>query len=135
VGAIGLGLLVLLGVGHGDTEEDALTLADKTAHLRIFSDEQGRFNLSALDVGGAVLVVSQFTLLADVRRGRRPSFAAAAVPEAAEPLVAAFASAMQEAGARVQSGRFGARMQVELVNDGPVTIVIDDQEMERPRRN
>jgi len=127
VGAIGLGLLVLLGVGHGDTEEDALTLADKTAHLRIFSDEQGRFNLSALDVGGAVLVVSQFTLLADTRHGRRPSFTDAAPPELAEPLVSRFTTAIREAGLPVATGRFGAHMIVHLENDGPVTLMLESK--------
>lgn len=135
VGSIGRGLLALVGVADGDTETEARRLGQKCAEMRIFPDQGGRFNLSLLDVAGEALVVSQFTLLADVRRGRRPSFAAAAAPEVAEPLVAAFESAMQEAGARVQTGRFGARMQVELVNDGPVTIVIDNQEMERPRRS
>ena len=135
VASIGGGLLALVGVADGDTETEARRLGQKCAEMRIFPDQGGRFNLSLLDVAGEALVVSQFTLLADVRRGRRPSFAAAAVPEAAEPLVDAFASAMEEANVRVQTGRFGARMQVELVNDGPVTIVIDDQEMERPRRN
>jgi len=127
VGAIGLGLLVLLGVGHGDTEEDALTLADKTAHLRIFSDEQGRFNLSALDVGGAVLVVSQFTLLADTRHGRRPSFTDAAPPELAEPLVSRFTAAIRESGLPVATGRFGAHMIVHLENDGPVTLMLESK--------
>ncbi len=135
VGSIGPGLLALLGVANGDTDAEARRLGQKCTEMRIFPDEAGRFNLSLLDVAGEALVVSQFTLLADVRRGRRPSFAAAAAPEVAEPLVEAFAFAMEEAGVRVQTGRFGARMQVELVNDGPVTIVIDDQEMERPRRN
>ena len=134
VASIGGGLLALVGVADGDTETEARRLGQKCAEMRIFPDQGGRFNLSLLDVAGEALVVSQFTLLADVRRGRRPSFASAAAPEVAEPLVAAFASAMQEAGVRVQTGRFGARMQVELVNDGPVTIVIDDRDMERPRR-
>jgi len=134
VASIGGGLLALVGVEADDTETEARRLGQKCAEMRIFPDQGGRFNLSLLDVAGEALVVSQFTLLADVRRGRRPSFASAAAPEVAEPLVAAFASAMQEAGVRVQSGRFGARMQVELVNDGPVTIVIDDRDMERPRR-
>ena len=127
VGAIGPGLLVFLGVEHGDTEEDALTLADKTAHLRIFSDEQGRFNLSALDVGGSVLVVSQFTLLADTRRGRRPSFTDAAPPELAEPLVSRFVAAVRDAGLQVATGRFGAHMIVHLDNDGPVTLMLESR--------
>ena len=99
----------------------------------MFSDTEGRFNLSVLDTGGEALVVSQFTLLADVRRGRRPSFAAAAAPEVAEPMVAAFAAAMRDAGGRVETGRFGARMQVELVNEGPVTIIVDSDALDRPR--
>ena len=127
MGAIGPGLLVFLGVEHGDTEEDALTLADKTAHLRIFSDEQGRFNLSALDVGGSVLVVSQFTLLADTRRGRRPSFTDAAPPELAEPLVSRFVAAVRDAGLQVATGRFGAHMIVHLDNDGPVTLMLESR--------
>jgi D-tyrosyl-tRNA(Tyr) deacylase len=102
--------------------------------MRIFSDEEGRFNLSLLDVGGEALVVSQFTLLADVRRGRRPSFVGAAPPEQAEPLVEAFATALGDAGVTVRTGRFGAKMSVSLVNDGPVTIVLDSETMERPRR-
>ena len=135
VGSIGRGLLALVGVADGDTETEARRLGQKCAEMRIFSDEAGRFNLSLVDVAGEALVVSQFTLLADVRRGRRPSFAAAAAPAVAEPLVEAFASAMQEAGVRVKTGRFGASMQVDLVNDGPVTIMIDNRDMERPRRS
>lgn len=128
VGAIQRGLLLLVGVAHGDTEEDARRLGHKCAEMRIFSDDAGRFNLSLLDAGGAALVVSQFTLLADTRRGRRPSFAAAAPPEIAEPIVDAFCAALRAAGVTVQSGRFGAKMEVELVNDGPVTIILDSAE-------
>ena len=134
VASIGRGLLVLVGVADGDGEEEALRLARKCAELRIFADAEGKFNLSLLDVEGEALVVSQFTLLADTRKGRRPSFVGAAAPESAEPLVAAFAQAMREAGVQTQTGRFGARMAVELVNDGPVTIVLDSGELERPRR-
>lgn len=134
VAQIGRGLLLLVGVAQGDDEEEAKKLAKKTAELRIFSDSEGKFNLSLLDVGGQALVVSQFTLLADARRGRRPSFSQAAPPELAEPLVEGFASALREAGVPTQTGRFGARMAVELVNDGPVTIVLDSEELERPRR-
>jgi D-tyrosyl-tRNA(Tyr) deacylase len=134
VASIGRGLLLLLGAAEGDGEEEALRLAVKCAELRIFSDAEGKFNLSLLDVGGEALVVSQFTLLADTRRGRRPSFVGAAAPEAAEPLVEAFAAAMREAGVPTQTGRFGAKMTVELVNDGPVTIVLDSVDFERPRR-
>ncbi len=103
--------------------------------MRIFSDDAGRFNLSLLDVAGEALVVSQFTLLADTRRGRRPNFTGAATPETAEPLVETFAAEIRNSGIQVQTGRFGAKMAVELVNDGPVTIVVDSEEMERPRRN
>jgi len=124
----GRGLLVLVGVAQGDTEAEARKLAQKTAALRIFSDAAGKFNLSLLDVGGEALVVSQFTLLADARRGRRPSFTEAAPPEVAEPLVEAFAQALREMGVPTQAGRFGARMEVALVNDGPVTIVLDSHE-------
>ena len=132
---IGQGLVVLLGVAAGDTAEDAQKLARKTAEMRIFSDAAGRFNLSLLDVGGEVLVVSQFTLLADTRRGRRPSFSRAAPPEEAEPLVEAFAAALRKAGIGVGTGRFGAHMLVEIHNEGPVTIVLDSEELERPRRS
>ena len=131
---IGQGLVVLLGVAAGDTVEDAYRMARKTAELRIFSDAAGRFNLSLLDVGGEALVVSQFTLLADTRKGRRPSFTRAAPPEEAEPLVEAFAAALRETGVEVGMGRFGARMLVEIHNQGPVTILLDSEELERPRR-
>ena len=134
VASIGRGLLALVGVAPEDAEEEARRLARKCAELRIFTDAEGKFNLSLLDVGGEALVVSQFTLLADTRRGRRPSFVGAAPPESAEPLVEAFARAMREAGVPTQTGRFGAKMTVELVNEGPVTIVLDSGEFERPRR-
>jgi D-tyrosyl-tRNA(Tyr) deacylase len=135
VASIGRGLLVLVGVAPRDTEDQARRLARKCVEMRIFSDEAGRFNLSLLDVAGEALVVSQFTLLADARRGRRPNFTAAATPKTAEPLVEAFATEIRNSGIQVQTGRFGAKMAVELVNDGPVTIVVDSNEMERPRRN
>lgn len=128
VGAIGAGLLILLGVAQGDTEDDARRLARRAAELRIFSDANGRFNLSLLDVQGEALVVSQFTLLADTRRGRRPSFTAAAPPAVAAPLCDRFAEALAELGVHVETGRFGAKMAVELVNDGPVTILLDSRE-------
>ena len=134
VGAIGPGLLVLLGVAQDDGPEDARRLATKTAELRIFADAEGRFNRSLLESGGAALVVSQFTLLADVRKGRRPSFVAAAAPEQASPLVDAFAGVLRELGVSVATGRFGAHMLVALENDGPVTIVLDTVELDRPRR-
>ena len=134
VASIGRGLLALVGVAQGDEEAEALRLARKCAEMRIFADGEGKFNLSLLDVGGEALVVSQFTLLAETRKGRRPSFVGAAAPEAAAPLVEAFAGAMREAGVPTQTGRFGAHMTVELVNDGPVTITLDSEEPERPRR-
>jgi D-tyrosyl-tRNA(Tyr) deacylase len=134
VGRIGPGLVVLLGVAQGDTAADARRLAEKTAGLRIFSDAEGRFNLSLLDSGGEALVVSQFTLLADSRKGRRPSFTCAAPPEEAEPLVGEYEDALRRLGVRVAGGRFGAHMWLELLNDGPVTIILDSAELERPRR-
>ena len=125
VGACGRGLLVLVGAGHEDSPETAARLAAKIARLRIFPDDGGRFDRSLLDVGGEALVVSQFTLLADTRKGNRPSFTAAAEPDRAEPLVVAFCETLRELGVPVATGVFGARMEVELVNDGPVTIVLD----------
>ena len=125
VGTCGRGLLVLLGVGHEDTSETAARLAAKIARLRIFENEDGRFDHSLVDIGGEALVVSQFTLFADTTKGNRPSFTPAAPPERAEPLVEAFAAALRGAGPHVETGVFGARMDVELVNDGPVTIVLD----------
>ncbi len=129
VGEIGQGLLVLLGVGQGDGEAQVKTLADKIVYLRIFGDEEGKMNRSLLDIGGAVLVVSQFTLYADMRRGRRPSFTNAAPPSIAEPLVERFKSAIAAYGLTVADGIFGAMMQVELCNDGPVTIWMDSEEL------
>ena len=123
-GEIGPGLCVLLGVARDDTAEDAAALAGKIARLRIF-ERDGKFDVSLLDVGGAALVVSQFTLLADTAKGNRPSFTDAAPPEDAEPLYDAFCAALQELGVEVATGVFGTRMAVELVNDGPVTIVVD----------
>lgn len=124
VGCIGAGLVILLGVRREDTLPDALHLAHKTLHLRIFADQQRRMNRSILDTGGAVLVISQFTLYADTRKGHRPSFVDAAPPELAEPLYRAYADALRaELGRdRVATGRFGAAMTVEIVNDGPVTV-------------
>jgi D-tyrosyl-tRNA(Tyr) deacylase len=124
VGEIGQGLCVLLGVSREDGEGEAARLADKVAKLRIFANEDGRFDRSLLDVGGEALVVSQFTLIADTAKGNRPSFSEAAAPEAAEQLYESFCAALRKAGVRVKTGRFGARMAVELVNDGPVTIVL-----------
>jgi len=126
VGRIGPGLLVLLGVGHADTAADIAYLAPKIAHLRIFEDAEGKMNRSLLDVGGGVLLVSQFTLYADTRRGNRPGYVAAAPPAQAEPLYERVCERLLAEGVRaLERGRFGARMQVELVNDGPVTIVIE----------
>ena len=134
VGSIGPGLLVLVGVATGDTSEDAQRLARKTAELRIFAGGAGTFDRSLLEAGGEALVVSQFTLLADVRKGRRPSFTAAAPPDIASPLVDAFSAALRELGVPVAEGRFGAHMAVGLENDGPVTIVLDSADLDRPRR-
>jgi D-tyrosyl-tRNA(Tyr) deacylase len=125
IGAIDHGFLILLGVTHEDGEEQARWLANKIAGLRVFEDEAGKMNLSLLDVGGSVLVVSQFTLYGDARKGRRPSFTAAARPEQAEPLVTFFAQQLRVLGLTVESGVFGAMMQVELVNDGPVTLLLE----------
>jgi D-aminoacyl-tRNA deacylase len=125
VGEIGRGLLVLAGVEHGDGAAEAAAAADKLAGLRLFGDAAGRMNLAAADAGAAFLVVSQFTLAADLSRGRRPSFGTAAPPAAAEPLVDALAGDLRRRGFVVATGRFGAHMEVELVNDGPVTFVLD----------
>jgi D-aminoacyl-tRNA deacylase len=124
VGEIGPGLCVLLGVARGDGAEEAAKLAGKVARLRVF-ERDGRFDLSLLDVGGEALVVSQFTLLADTAKGNRPSFTEAAAPELAEPLYEAFCAELRSFGVPVSTGRFGARMVVELANDGPVTIVLE----------
>jgi D-tyrosyl-tRNA(Tyr) deacylase len=125
VGEIGAGLCVLVGVTHADTEADARRLADKVWHLRVFDDDAGAMNRSLADVGGAALVVSQFTLYGNTRRGRRPGWSDAARPEHAEPLVEVFSTTLVEHGATVATGRFGADMAVELVNDGPVTLLLE----------
>jgi D-tyrosyl-tRNA(Tyr) deacylase len=122
---IGPGLCILLGVARGDTTAEAQRLAGKAARLRIFENEEGKFDRSLLDVGGAALVVSQFTLIADTTKGNRPSFVDAARPEEAEPLYEAFCAELRKLGVEVATGVFGARMQLELVNDGPVTIVLE----------
>jgi D-tyrosyl-tRNA(Tyr) deacylase len=127
VGRIGVGLLVLLGVGREDSEEDARYIAGKIAGMRIFSDEDGKFNLDLAGVGGEVLLVSQFTLYADTRKGRRPSFTDAAPPEPAEALVNVCAQLLRDEGIKVETGRFGAHMKVDLLNDGPVTILLDSR--------
>jgi D-tyrosyl-tRNA(Tyr) deacylase len=124
-GEIGPGLCILLGVAREDEQADAERLAAKVARLRIFEDEEGRFDRSLLDTAGEGLVVSQFTLIADTATGNRPSFSAAAPPEEAEPLYEAFCTALRDLGVRVATGEFGARMAVELVNDGPVTVVLE----------
>lgn len=128
VGQIGKGLVVLVGVASGDTEKEARYLAEKTVNLRIFADEAGKFNLSALEVKSELLVVSQFTLLADTRKGRRPSFVAAASPAAAEVLFEYFVAALRATGLKVETGRFQEYMQVAIHNDGPVTILLDSRE-------
>ncbi len=125
VGEIGPGLCVLVGVTHDDDEAVAQKLAEKVWHLRIVDDDAGVMNRSVADTGGAVLVVSQFTLYGDTRKGRRPSWQPAAPPEVAEPLVDAFAAALREMGASVATGTFGAHMRVHLVNDGPVTVMLE----------
>lgn len=127
VGAIGTGLLVLLGVEAGDSDQDAAALADKTAGLRIFEDADGKMNRSVQDIGGAVLVVSQFTLLGDCRKGRRPGFSAAAPPALAVPLYEKFVAELRRKGLEVATGVFQASMEVELVNQGPVTLLLDSR--------
>ncbi|REJ36192.1 MAG: D-tyrosyl-tRNA(Tyr) deacylase [Bacillota bacterium] len=128
VGRIGRGLLVLLGVGQGDGEADAVFMADKVARLRIFEDDQGKMNLAPADVGAEFLVVSQFTLYGDIRKGRRPSFTEAAPPERARELYERFLELLRARGFRVESGIFGAKMLVQLENDGPVTLWFDTAE-------
>lgn len=131
VAQIGRGMLVLLGVAAGDQPADAQALATKVAGLRIFEDDEGKMNRSLAEVGGAMLVVSQFTLLADCRKGRRPSFTDAAPPEQAAELYQAFVAAVQAEGIPVATGRFRQHMEVELVNDGPVTLILDSRELAR----
>ncbi|MBN1218079.1 MAG: D-tyrosyl-tRNA(Tyr) deacylase [Anaerolineae bacterium] len=129
-GEIGPGYVILLGATHGDGPAEVKKLAEKTAHLRVFEDEQGKMNLSALDTGAEMLVVSQFTLFADVKKGRRPSFTRAAWPEVAEPLLAKYVSCLREVGVnKVETGIFGAHMLVSIENDGPVTITLDTDEL------
>jgi D-aminoacyl-tRNA deacylase len=125
VGRIGRGLVVLVGVTHADTEADAQRLAARVANLRILPDGDGALNVSVAEAGGALLVVSQFTLYADTRRGRRPSFVAAAHPDQAEPLIAAMVAALRATGLQVETGRFRTHMQVGLINDGPVTVLVE----------
>jgi D-aminoacyl-tRNA deacylase len=125
IASIGAGLAILIGVTHDDNEADSKFLAQKIATLRIFEDQSGKFNLSALDVGASALVVSQFTLYADTRRGRRPDFIEAARPEVAEPLIDKFVSFLRDQGLQVKTGKFQAHMLVKIFNDGPVTIILD----------
>lgn len=128
IGHIGTGLLILLGICPNDKEDDLTYLADKTAHLRIFADDAGKMNLSLVDIAGEALVVSQFTLYADTRKGRRPGFTGAAGPELADPLYEKFCHALRSFGIKVATGRFGASMDVTLTNQGPVTIIIDSEQ-------
>lgn len=128
VGQINRGLVILLGVKNGDDESDARFLADKCVNLRIFADAEGKFNLSALEVGGELLVVSQFTLYGDTRKGRRPSFVDAAPPEISEPLYQRFVEYLRQSGLKVATGEFGAMMLVEIHNDGPVTLILESKE-------
>jgi D-tyrosyl-tRNA(Tyr) deacylase len=127
ISSIGKGLLILLGIGHGDGEDQAGFLAEKVANLRIFQDEQGKTNLSVLDIKGEAIVVSQFTLYADARKGRRPSFTDAAAPEIAAPLVERFVELLRGHGIPTQTGKFGEHMSVEIQNDGPVTIWLENE--------
>lgn len=127
VGQISMGLVLLVGVAHGDSEEDARYMADKIAGLRIFEDDQGKMNLSVKDVGGQILSISQFTLYGDCRKGKRPNFMAAARPELAEPLYETLNGMLRERGLHVETGRFGAMMDVSLTNWGPVTLIIDSK--------
>ena len=128
VGAIGRGIVILVGVREGDTEEDARWLADKCVNLRIFENDEGKFDLSLLDIRGEALVVSQFTLYGYCRKGRRPSFTDAARPEVARKLYEAFVEALKRTGLNVETGVFAARMKVEILNDGPVTLMVESEE-------
>ena len=130
-GSIDQGLLVLVGVGPNDGEAEAKWLANKVAHLRIFKDDSGKMNKSVIDLGGAILAVSQFTLYGDCRRGRRPAFTGAASPELAAPLFERFVELVRSTGARCETGRFQASMRVELLNDGPVTLILDTDDLKR----
>ena len=134
VSSIGPGLLVLAAVGRDDTDADAAYVVDKTVNMRIFPDDAGRFDRSLLDVGGSLLVVSQFTLYGDTRKGRRPSFTDAAAPADAASRFADLVERFRDAGAAVETGRFQEMMDVSLVNDGPVTIIVDSADRQRPRR-
>lgn len=134
LGEIGPGLVVFIGIAKGDDEEDIRYTTDKVVNLRIFADEDGRFNRSALDTGAELLVISQFTLYAETRKGRRPSFIQAAAPEEAAPLFEKALKLIRASGLKVATGRFQERMLVEIHNDGPVTVMLDSADRERPRR-
>jgi len=134
VGSIGRGLLALVAVKQGDDASSAAYIAEKLATLRIFPDDQGKMNLSVQDIGGEVLVISQFTLYGETRKGRRPSFSQAAPPEVAEPLIQQVVEGMRQRGVPVATGQFRAYMQVHLINDGPVTIILDSDDLAIPRR-
>ena len=133
VSSIGKGLVVFLGIGHGDSKEEAVYLSEKIANLRIFSDDEGRFNLSAIDTSSDILLVSQFTLYADTRKGRRPSFVGAASPEIAEPLMTQMAELLRQLNLSVSTGVFQAHMMVNLINDGHATFMIDSNDRHSPR--
>ena len=133
VSSIGNGLAIFLGVGHDDSEKDAVYLSEKIANLRIFSDSEGRFNLSAIDTNSDILLVSQFTLYAETRKGRRPSFVHAASPEHAEPLMVQMAELLRQLNLSVSTGVFQSHMMVNLINDGPATFIIDSIEKHAPR--
>ena len=135
IGSIGSGLVVLVGICRDDSEEDAEYLVGKTVNLRILPDEEGKFNRSALDIGAELLIISQFTLYADTRKGRRPSFTDAAPPEHAQPLFQTTLEKFKQSGLKVETGQFQAHMMVSIHNDGPVTIMIDSADRNRPRRN
>lgn len=135
IGEINQGLVILLGVTHDDTREDADYLSEKIVNLRIFNDDAGKMNRSLLDINGAVLAISQFTLYGNTRKGRRPSFVEAAPPDIADPLYEYFMANTREKGVVVEKGQFGAMMQVKIFNDGPVTILLDSQERHQPRRS
>jgi D-tyrosyl-tRNA(Tyr) deacylase len=128
ISAIGQGLVLLVGIANGDTEGDARYLAEKCVNLRIFEDDHGKMNISGLDVGAEILAISQFTLYGDTRRGRRPSFTGAAPPDQSKPLFDQFIKILRESGLQIRTGQFGAYMQVSLVNDGPVTIILDSND-------
>lgn len=130
-GAIGHGFLILLGVGQGDSEAQIQPLVEKIVHLRVFGDDEGKMNRSLLDISGEALIVSQFTLYADVRKGRRPSFTNAAPPALAEPLIERFKESLAAYNLKVEGGIFGAHMEVELLNDGPVTVWLDSEQLQR----